>query len=51
MWDPISIFACAWILNIGLPDGRLSVNEVIKAKEQKVIVDNIQSSVKLREGI
>ena len=47
MWDPISIFACMWILNSGLPDARLNVAYVIEQKEQQIIIDN----VKLREGI
>lgn len=51
MWDPISIFYCMWVLNAGLPDARLNVVDVIEAKEQKIIVDSISDSVKLREGV
>lgn len=51
MWDPISIFFCAWILNVGLPDARLKVSEVLEAREQKIIVDTISKSVKLRQDI
>jgi hypothetical protein len=47
MWDPISIFACMWILNTGLPDARLKVADVV----QQIIIDNIADYVKLREGI
>jgi len=47
MWDPISIFVCMWILNSGLPDARLKVADVIKAKEQKIISE----TVKIREGV
>jgi hypothetical protein len=51
MWDPISIFACMWILNTGLPDARLKVADVVEKREQQIIIDNIADYVKLREGI
>lgn len=51
MWDPISIFYFAWILNIGLPEARLKVSDVIEAKEQKIIVEHINNSVTIRKGI
>jgi len=51
MWDPVSIFACMWVLNTGLPDARLRVADVIKKQEQQIIIDNITDYVKLREGI
>jgi len=51
MWDPISIFYVAWVLNIGMPEARLNVSEVIESKEQKIIVEHISNSVTIREGI
>ena len=51
MWDPISIFFCSWILNIGMPDARLKVSEVIEVREQKIIVDTIKDSVTIRDNI
>jgi len=51
MWDPISLFFCSWILNIGMPPARLNVEDVIKANEQHVVIESIQNSVTLREGI
>ena len=51
MWDPISIFFCMWVLNVGLPEARLKVSDAIEAKEQKIIVDSICNSVKLRNGV
>jgi len=51
MWDPISIFFCIWVLNIGLPDGRLKALEVIDAKEQTIINQAIIDSTDLRTGI
>jgi len=49
MFDPLSVFFCMWILNSGLPPARLSVHEVIKVKEEKIVVDTIQKSVTIRE--
>jgi hypothetical protein len=40
-----------WVLNVGLPDARLKVSEAIEAREQKIIMDHISKSVKLRESI
>lgn len=51
MWDPISVFAICWMLNVGLPSGRLSVKEAIEIKENTVIVDSINSQIKLRSGL
>lgn len=51
MWDPISIFFCAWVLNIGLPEARLKVADVIEAREQQIIVEHISKSITIREGI
>lgn len=45
MWDPISLFYCMWILNTGLPEVRLSVQDVVKAREQTF------SEIGIREGI
>ena len=47
MWDPISIFYCMWVLNSAeLPNSRLSVDDIIKQKENTVIAE----SVKLRDA-
>lgn len=43
------MFFCMWVLNVGMPDARLKVSDVIKAKEDKIIVDSIQKSVTIRE--
>jgi len=29
MWDPVSVFVCMYVLNVGLPDARLRVNDII----------------------
>lgn len=29
MWDPVSVFVCMYMLNVGLPDARLNVNDII----------------------
>ena len=50
MWDPISIFFCAYILNIGMPDARLNVGEVIKANEERLVTETIIMDAKVREG-
>jgi len=47
MFDPISVFYCMWILNSGLPDSRLRVQDVVRDKENKTIVE----TVTLREGV
>jgi len=49
-WDPVSIFSICWMLNIGMPDARLSVKEVIENKETIIIVNSISRDVKLRDG-
>lgn len=46
MWDPVSVFIIGWIMNIGLPPGRLEVSEVIKANQNTTI-----NEVQLREGL
>lgn len=51
MWDPISIFYCMWVLNIGLPEGRLSVSEAILLKEEAIINKTIVESATIRGGI
>lgn len=51
MWDPISIFFCAYILNIGLPEARLNVSDVIKANEERLITETICRDIKVREGV
>jgi len=47
MFDPISVFYCMWVLNSGLPDARLKVQDVVKDKENKPIVE----TVALRKGV
>lgn len=54
MWDPISILYCVWVLNLNsikLPSQRLTVEEVIQAKENKIFVDEIVNSVSIRQGL
>jgi len=51
MWDPISIFFCAYILNIGMPEARLNVTDVIKANEERLISEIIANDVNVREGV
>jgi len=51
MWDPISTFLCMWILNINMPKARLSVDEVIKVKEEQLVIDTMIKSTELRTGI
>jgi len=51
MWDPISVFFCMWVLNIGLPEGRLNTVEHIKLKEQVIIDQTIVNSTTIRESI
>jgi len=29
MWDPVSVFVCMYMLNVGLPDARIKVNDII----------------------
>lgn len=41
MWDPISVFAVCWMLNAGLPDSRLTVEEVLIARERSVLNNSI----------
>lgn len=50
MWDPVSVFMCMWVMNAGLPDARLKVEEVLKVKEEQIIVDHLSRQVTLREG-
>jgi hypothetical protein len=49
MWDPMSVLFCMWVLNVGFPDARLKVSDMIKAREEKIIVDSIQKSATIRE--
>jgi len=51
MFDPISIFYFAWCLNVGLPEARLNVKEVLEIKENAVIVDTINKDIQLRNGL
>ena len=51
MWDPITIFFCAYILNIGMPEARLNVKDVIRANEERLISEIISNDVKIREGV
>lgn len=52
MWDPISIFYLMLMLNTSeLPDQRLSVKEVIEARELKIIQDKMKTDVTLRQGV
>ena len=48
MWDPLSIFFCMWILNIGMPEAKLSVKDTIELREQELINKTITSSAELR---
>jgi hypothetical protein len=32
MWDPISVFVCMYILNVGLPEARLKVSDISSIK-------------------
>lgn len=54
MWDPISLFFCMWGLNIGMPEARLRVTDIIIAKEEalinKIIVDSVQAREKFNYG-
>lgn len=51
MWDPISLFFCMWVLNIGMPEARLKVSDIIIAKEEALINRTITDSVQVRESI
>jgi len=51
MWDPISIFACMWILNAGLPEARLNVHKTIEANERRIFIEQMHKDVTLREGV
>ena len=45
MWDPFTIMFCAYVLNMGMPDARLSVERAIEDRENRIIF----ADVKLRE--
>jgi len=47
MWDPISIFACMWILGVDLPPARLNVQDVIQANQSR----QIHETVVIRKGV
>lgn len=49
MFDPISIFYI-WLHTQNLAMGRLDVNEVIKMKENVVIVEQITNQITIRQG-
>ena len=50
MFDPIFIFFI-WLHTQNTPMGRLSVEEVIRMRENAIIVEGICKDIKLREGI
>lgn len=41
MWDPVSVFAICWMLNAGLPNARLNVDEVLALKEKSVLNNTV----------
>lgn len=48
MWSPIDMFFIAWFCNFSpCQDARLSVAEVIEAKENKII----SQTIRLRDGV
>lgn len=49
MWDPVSVFALCWMLNVGMPEARLSVNDLIQIKESAIITNSLSRDVSLRE--
>lgn len=49
MLDPITVFLACYILNVNLPAGRLSVQDVIKAKEQVIINNTISQTSIVRK--
>ena len=49
MIDPITVFISLYILNSSLPSARLSVLEVIEAREQTIINNTIVNSVTVRD--
>lgn len=51
MFDPISTLFYMWVMNVGLPPARLDVTEVIKVREERIIIKTIVSSIELRDGI
>lgn len=51
MWDPVSIFAICWMMNIGLPASRLDVKSVVEMRENTVVVQSISDQIKLRPGL
>jgi len=51
MFDPITTFAFMWLMNLGLPDGRLDVKSAIETKEVIIIVQGINNQITLREGL
>ena len=34
MWDPVSVFVCLYIMNVGLPDARLKVSDVRSVQQE-----------------
>lgn len=51
MIDPVTMFCIAWILNAGMPEGRLNVGDLIKDREKNIILEYNQKSVTIRKGI
>jgi len=51
MWDPISTFFCMWVLNVGMPEARLKVSDVIEDIEQHLVNETIQKSATLRNDL
>lgn len=49
MIDPVTVFISLYILNSSLPSARLSVLEVIEAREQTIINKTIVNSVTVRD--
>lgn len=49
MWDPISMFF-VWFYTQNTPMARINVEDVIRAKEIGIVVDQINKDIKLREG-
>jgi len=52
MWDPISVFYLMLMLNTSeLPTQRLSVKDVVEAKELKIMQNKMKDDVTLRQGV
>jgi len=52
MWDPISVFYLMLMLNTSeLPNQRLSIKDVVEAKELKIMQNKMKDDVTLRQGV